>query len=117
MQKAENEIVEYLHSAFNDLSTGNLVQVVVTSMEMVQVMDGFNGSRKKKVVIDSVTRFVDEKDLLGPMEDILLNLVPVMIDNLIAADRGKLVLHPQVTKTAMGCFSLCKKKVPAEKSN
>jgi hypothetical protein len=117
MDQHVTDIVLHLHFAFEHLSMNNLVEVVVRAMEIAQKLESLEGPQKKEVVMRAVTRFVDEKDLLGPLEDVLLNLVPVMIDNLVAADRNKLMIHPQVVCAARGCFAFLKKKMGFEKSN
>ena len=111
-----NSIVSLLNGAFGDPSMANLVDVVVKAMEIAQEADVFSGTEKKEIVITSVTRFIDEKDMLGRFEDMMIDVVPVMIDNLIAADRQKLKLHPQVVTVARGCFGFCKKKLRSQKS-
>lgn len=102
------KLVDLLHTVFDTVSLGNLINVVIEGMEMVGEMEHLSGVMKKRIVMDGVTEFVDEKDALGVMEPILLDLIPVVIDQLIAADKQSLNLHPQVKEIARSCLGFCK---------
>ena len=106
--EAEKMLVSYLRSIYDKPSMGSVVEMVVRAMEMVQCMKGLpTGAQKKAVVMRSLQQFIDDTDMMGVMEPVVLNIIPVMIDNLVAADRHKLKIHP----AAVGCFSYIKKKI------
>lgn len=102
------EVVVFLHDTYNFTNMSNITTVVVDAMQLAQGMAELEGYQKKAVVIKAVTQFVDDTDAMGSLEPVLLRLVPVMIDNLIAADRQKLILHPQVGTGVLACIGICK---------
>ena len=104
---ATNALIAYLREHFTVITMSNLMEAVVASMELAQEMKDLEGEQKKDVVIGGICEFLDERDLFGPLESVMLNLVPVAIDNLVAADRQRLKLHPQVTKGFWSASTWC----------
>lgn len=84
--------------------------VVVSAMEIAESLENMPGWRKKEIVVHGVTQFVDDTDMLGPSETLVLRAVPHMIDNLIAADQHRLKIHPNVKKAGLWLFGICGKK-------
>ena len=100
------EIVALLHESFSTASLSNITGIVVKGMEVVGAMEDLSGKVKKGIVMDSTIRFIDDTDAMGVLEPIVLEMIPFVIDNLIAADKNQLVLHPQIKKTVYRCFGL-----------
>lgn len=88
------------HYAFSDIP-----DMVIVAMKHVEGFGVLSGADKKSAVIKIVTRLVDESDLCGPMEPLVLAIIPGMIDNLVEVDRGRLRIKRGLVKKLV---SMCK---------
>lgn len=103
MDAATNQLVECLHSTYDSATLSNVTEATASCMVLVQHMSGFSGEEKKAVVVAAVTKFVDDTDLSGVMEPVVLQLIPVVIDQLVAADHNQLRLRPR-PQWCTGCL-------------
>lgn len=66
-----------------------------------------SGADKKAVVMALMVKVIDESNLAGRAESIVLAVIPGMIDFLVKADRGGLELNPMVVQGVKRTMSLC----------
>lgn len=78
---------------FKDFKLGQLPDLVIKAMEIVEDFRGLSGKGKKQLVIKSVAMIIDESDVTGPVEPFVLMVVPPLIDDLIAVDAGKMKVN------------------------
>lgn len=62
------------------------------------------GSQKKDLVIKTIVFLLDESDITGSLEPILLPMLPTMIDNLIDVDKGNIIISRKI-RDRMNIFS------------
>jgi hypothetical protein len=90
-----------------------LPQVVTHAMQLAE-KTGKDGSDKRQLVIDAVNAFYGhapnaegDDAALNPVlaigSEVLTALIPVLIDQLIAVDKGQVVISP----VGQGCFACC----------
>lgn len=91
-----------------------LLPKVVTHAMQIAEETGKDGAAKRQLVIESVNAFYghvpnaqNDDAALNPMlaigSEVLTALIPVLIDQLIAVDKGKVVISP----VGQGCFACC----------
>lgn len=96
-----DRLVDSLREGFRNPNWYNITNCVVSGMEFVGPMKGLSGAQKKMVVIQAVTRFVDETDMMGTLEPFVLGTLPVVIENVISADKHRLTLNPRIESMAV----------------
>lgn len=79
------------------------VTMCITAMKIVETFPNLKGSEKKQLVLDCVKILLQK---IGANE-IVLEILPMVIDNLISIEKGELVIGNEKIETC--CFSLCKK--------
>ena len=91
---------------FKEIDVSNIIDVVSHLMKLVGVYKNVSGIDKKELVTGLLKRLINETNS-GKFDkitdDILLTIVPVVIDKLIDVENGKLVFNPKV-KTGCGVF-------------
>lgn len=106
----DERIVEDLLYTFSKPSLENLTSMLVRTMQLVGSMKNKTGLEKKTVVIACIREVVDRSDVTGELEPIILNVLPPLIDNLIAVDNNQLVINPKVkgvVKKVLGLLRGC----------
>lgn len=81
----------------NKLTVGNLVAFIVLTMEVVEKYKGLNGLQKKQMVLYVCDRVVVDSDhpeeLKEGIQTVIATVGPNVIDALIFASKGKLILN------------------------
>ena len=97
-------VIKKIISKFGAVTMQNLMPVVIELMQIVSQIPDMMGAKKKELVIDTLKYIVDETDA-GSWEQfdgVIKELIPVVIDNVIEIQKGKLVVSKKVTPH--GCF-------------
>lgn len=92
-----DSIVRYFHDTVEyDFTYAEIPTLVIKAMKHVQSFKGMKGEQKKALVIEVVTRLIDESDVCGPMEPVILSVIPTMIDSIVSVDKGQLRIKPKL---------------------
>ena len=94
-------IVKDIRNSYKEITTDNIINVVVSSMTAVQKYRNISGKQKKETVINILTFIVDETHQNDKFDDIIKSMIPSVIDTIIEANKGKLMLKKSVK------FCLC----------
>lgn len=92
----DEKIVEDLLYTFSKPSLENLTSMLVRTMQLVGSMKGKTGLEKKTIVVACIREVVDRSDVMGELEPFILEVLPTLIDNLVAIDKNRLVINPRV---------------------
>ena len=91
------------------LNFSNFIGFIVTTMELVETYKTLNGLQKKQLVLFVCDRVVEEseypEDLKDNIQTVIKNIGPNVIDALIIASKGKLILNAK--KQCMKSFKSC----------
>lgn len=109
-----DEIYENLRTLIVDrqITYGNILIITTQCMELVEKHKELSGLEKHKIVIEVVKKLVSETKLSEAeaqnINQIVENLVPVAINLIVAASRGKFALN--LIKKIKKCklFSCCR---------
>lgn len=87
---------------FDTINLSNLMPIVVDLMQIVAEIPNLRGSEKKALVIDCLKYIVDETDAGSweKFDGVVKELIPVVIDSLVEANKGKLMFKQIIPK---GC--------------
>tara|TARA_B100000427_G_C15370669_1_gene534194 strand:+ start:408 stop:725 length:318 start_codon:yes stop_codon:yes gene_type:complete len=99
-EKEFEAIVKNIRSTYNELTTANIMNVVLMSMVTLEKYKMLSGNQKKQTVIDILTFIVDETHQNDEFDIIIKALIPSVIDTVIEADKGKL----KIKKSFLCCF-------------
>lgn len=97
-------VIKKIISRFGAVTLQNLMPLVIELMQIVSRIPHMMGAQKKELVIDTLKYIVDETDA-GSWErfdSIIKELIPVVIDNVIEIQKGKLVVSKKLITP--GCF-------------
>lgn len=82
-------------------------------LKMVHVMDayaGIGGMAKRGIVVQSITRIVDESNVFASfgegVEAAVLAMIPNMIDTVVEVVHGNLVVRPEVASCCSSVFGV-----------
>lgn len=110
-----------MHGDLVDFNMSKLPQLIIKTMELVENVKGLTGYQKKDLVTKCVHVVVDESDMAGIFEELVLPMIPKMVDEIIMVDAGKMKINNNLKKRfskmffAMGkLFSGCKCKPKKE---
>lgn len=102
-----NAVVEI--SSSQEITTGTIVAVVLSLMQLVEKLPNMTGIQKKAAVIRALERFVQDKVQDAKTEQDLILLiqttVPGLIDTLVSIDRNELQI--KVKSCFKKTFSCC----------
>ena len=70
------------------LSMSTVSLVLIDLMESVEKFTILNGYQKKEAVKTVIAVLVDESDIAGELEPVVLRLIPILIDNFIEIKDG-----------------------------
>lgn len=101
-------LVDKLIQLFDEPTYENLSNILIYSIQFVGNFEKLPGETKKKVVIASITRFVDISNISGELEPIVLKTLPVMIDHLISVDKHTITLNPKAKGLVRKAWTICK---------
>lgn len=88
-EKFVTEVVQQLQDGFQ---VADAMPVLTKAMEYVGTYPNFSGADKKKEVLEILGLVLDKVDLPGPdvlLKPIVKALLPVVIDHLVDAAKGK----------------------------
>lgn len=102
------ELVSVLIRTFHQPRMENLAQMLMYSMKFAGGLKDKSGVRKKHIVMASILKVVDDTDMAGELEPVVMLMLPDLIDNLVAVDKNKLVINPRAKKVAYTVASLVK---------
>lgn len=100
-----NSIIDF---NYQEMSIGDIPTIVIEVMQVVETIKGKTGAEKKQLVIDVVTRLVDDSDIAGNSEIYILPMIPTLIDKLVEVDNGKLRINIGVKKSVVKFFNTVK---------
>lgn len=112
MAEVINELTQTLESTVNtgDLDAKRLVQLIPDLMELVEKYPELKGRDKKRLVIEVLRKFVNNKveneDKKTRLLELLDEVVPDMVDIVVDASKGKLNVNA-ITQVATGCLGWC----------
>jgi hypothetical protein len=102
------EIVKQLKSYLNlnpkNMSIADIPPLVIKTMELVENLRDLSGDEKKDLVIEVVKTVVDDTDMTGSFEPIILPMLPVLIDQLVMVADGKMKINTGLKAKVTGCF-------------
>ena len=87
------QIISLLGGLESVSSLSDVPGLVVAAMEHAENIKKMKGIEKKNLVIYIVQTIIDESDVFGAAEGIILPMVGPMIDRLVEADDGKLKIN------------------------
>ena len=101
-----NIISKFKNNFKEDINIKNVTEAVITLMKIVGKLSKLNGHEKKSVVTEVLVLIINEINL-GEfdevMDTVVSTLVPVIIDNLISVQNGKIVFNEK-TKKKCSCL-------------
>jgi hypothetical protein len=82
------------------------ITVCITAMKIVETFPNLKGSEKKHLVLKCVEVLIRK---IGGSE-LVLDILPLMIDNIISVEKGELVIgNEKVTSCCLSLRKLCNK--------
>lgn len=107
--RTEEEIVEEIVSQLNrsDVSIEKIPELLLSTMTILGKMKDMDGPTKKDICIKVVVQLIDMYDVLGPLEEVFLPMLPFIIDTLIDVESGKIVINKNVTSSCNVLLQLC----------
>jgi hypothetical protein len=106
-------IIKDFHSKFKEnVTIQTVTEAVIILMQQIGKISKLNGNDKKFLVTKLLIHIVNETDsgsLDEILDAILLNIIPILIDNLISVENGNLIFNPKIKKRLVKLFS-CKCK-------
>ena len=95
-----NELIESFKNSFGgNIDASNVIDAVTELMKIVGKIKKLPGKDKKFIVTRILIHIVHETNQ-GPLDDlmdnILINIIPILIDKLVSVEQGKLVFNRQV---------------------
>ena len=86
------------------LTVENVAFVLIGLMQFVDSMDDISGPEKKALVISTLTRYIEDD---GNPCNLPLDLLPSVIDALVAVDKNELKIHVRPHKCIPACAQMC----------
>lgn len=84
----------------NTITFSDLPELIVKVMKFVEKFNKLDGLHKKNLVIDIVKKTVDDSDVFGSWETVILPMIGPMIDQIISVDKKEIKINQKWTK----CF-------------
>ena len=95
------------------ITTANVINLLTTSMEVVEEVPNLSGPDKKELTILIVNKLIEETELSDEDQDaiqaIVTRALPFIVDVVIAASRGQYDFN-KVTKCWKSMFPCCFRK-------
>lgn len=91
------------------ISLTNITDIVVKLMQLVSKYNKLSGIDKKNLVLETIQQLIKDSVPNDTMEyelleNCLLQVVPIMINHMIAIDKNQLIINARVTKCWKNCF-------------
>lgn len=77
---------------------------VAQCMELAQAMSHLSGEEKQAAVTKAIQMAIDDSDVAGPLEGVIIEMVPTLIDAILDVDKGKLVINKRLRNSFCACF-------------
>ena len=87
------------------LSYKDIPRNVTKCMAAAQAMSELTGKEKQAAVTKAIQMAVDRSDVAGPLEGVVLEMVPVLIDAVVDVDKGRLVISKRTQRCFFSCFN------------
>lgn len=84
----------------------DIPQNVAKCMEIAQSMSHLSGEEKQAAVTKAIQMAIDNSDVAGPLEGVIIEMVPFLIDAILDVDKGKLVINKRLRSSFCACFNL-----------
>ena len=104
-------LVSKLKTSFDQysLDENNMIDYVVRIMTLVEQQKNLSGFEKKAVVIEVLTRLVDDTNKLSSeskaaLKSIIKIVVPGVIETIVAATKGLISVNKKVEESVKKCF-------------
>ncbi len=100
-------IAEQLEEIFEgqSISQSDVVVVVAKAMELVETSVALSGPEKKRIVLQGVQMFLENHGSNTGWDAVMDQIVPIVIDQLISASKGGLLLNKKAIRS---CFNMLK---------
>ena len=103
-------LVSKLKTSFDQysLDENNIIDYVVRIMTLVEQQKNLSGFEKKAVVIEVLTRLVDDTNKLNSesksaLKSIIKIVVPGLIETIVAASKGLIAVNKKVEESVKKC--------------
>ncbi len=103
-------LVSKLKASFDQysLDENNMIDYVVRIMTLVEQQKNLSGFEKKAVVIEVLTRLVDDTNKLNSeskaaLKSIIKIVVPGVIETIVAASKGLIAVNKKVEESVKKC--------------
>lgn len=103
-------LVEKLKTSFDQytLNENNMIDYVVRIMSLVEQQQNLSGFEKKAVVIEVLTRLVDDSNKLNSesktvLKNIIKIVVPGVIETIVSATKGLISVNKKVEESVKKC--------------
>lgn len=106
--KIDGIINSITHFNYQEMSVSDIPKIVIEVMQIVEKIKGISGIEKKQLVVEIVTKMVDDSDLAGNSEKFILPLIPSLIDKLIEVDNGHLQINTSFKQNLIKLFNKIK---------
>lgn len=84
----------------------DIPQNVAKCMGIAQAMSHLSGEEKQASVTKAIQMAIDDSDVAGPLEGVIIEMVPTLIDAILDVDKGKLVINKRLRNSFCACFKL-----------
>lgn len=103
-----NSIVKEFTNKFSEnISVVNITDAMILLMQLVGKYNKLSGHNKKYLVIQiliSVVKNTNVGQMDELLDNILISVIPVIIDKMISVEKGRLVINPKIKNTCLPCF-------------
>lgn len=94
-------VTEVLGGKLTDVS--EIPDVLQICMQAAGDMKDLSGQEKKEAVVRALQMGIDASDIAGPLEGVVLGLVPSLCDLIVDVENGQVVINKRLKA---GCCSL-----------
>lgn len=107
MEEIVNIIHEFKELFKGDITIHNIMDAVVKMMQIVGKLNKLRGADKKFLVNSVIIYMIKNNDKIDDiLEQILIHVVPSVIDSLINVENDAIVINPKIKQSCM--FSFCR---------
>lgn len=107
-EKIEKIIKEFQEKFKQKVTVQSVTDAVITLMNIMGKFSKVSGQDKKFIVTKVLIHIVkesnkgEESDTI--LENILINIIPILIDRLISVEKGKIILNKKASLQIKRCF-------------
>jgi hypothetical protein len=88
---ADDDVIKVYNELKDKIKIANvhdLPEIIIQTMLIVEKYTNGSAIDKKELVIQVVVKTIDDSDVFGNYEDIVLPMIPILIDKFISIDNG-----------------------------